>query len=117
MYIKTTRNAVGQEYYHLVESYWEDGKSRQRTLLSLGRAGEDKMDELLAAITKHKEVFSVLELSKRISVENTYFIGPLLVLERLFEVSGIDGVLRRLSNAHRKLDFDLRRAIFTMVAM
>lgn len=117
MYIRKTRNAVGQEYYHLVESYWEKGKSRQRTLMSLGRVGEDRLDELLAAISKHKDVFTVLELAKNISVEDTYILGPLLVLERLFEITGIDAVLRRLSRDHRKLGFDLRRAIFTMVAM
>jgi len=54
MFIKATTNSVGQTYYHLVESYRQNGKVKHRTLLSLGKAGEDRMDELLAAISKHK---------------------------------------------------------------
>jgi transposase len=116
MYIKVTKNSAGQEYYHLVESYWENGKSRQRTLLSLGRAGEDRMDELLAAISKHKEVFTTLELAKRVSVDSTYILGPLLLLERLFASSGIDTVLKMVADQHPRLGYDLRGVVFTMVA-
>lgn len=116
MYIKVTQNSAGQTYYHLVESYWEGGKSRQRTLLSLGRAGEDRMEEVVAAISKHKDVFTILELAKNISVQETFILGPLLVLERLFEKSGIDRVLADVSGKHPKLGFDLQRLVFTMVA-
>jgi transposase len=116
MYVKTTKNSAGQKYYHLVESYWEDGRSRQRTLMSLGKAGEDRMDDVVAAISKHKEVFTILEMAKSISVEDTYILGPLLVLERLFRDSGIDSVLSSVAAAHPKLGFDLRSLVFTMVA-
>lgn len=116
MYIKVTKNSVGQTYYHLVESYWEKGKSRQRTLLSLGRAGEDRMEEVVAAISKHKEVFTVLELAKSISVEETFILGPLLVLKRLFEKSGIEKVLGDVSGKHPQLGFDLQKLVFTMAA-
>lgn len=116
MYIKTTRNSAGQVYYHLVESYWENGKSRQRTLLALGRAGEERLEELLAAISKHKEVFSVLELAKKISIENTYILGPLLVLERLFEKNGVNAVLQQIQRKHPQLGFDLQKLCFSLVA-
>jgi transposase len=116
MYVKTTKNSAGQKYYHLVESYWEDGRSRQRTLMSLGKAGEDRMDDVVAAISKHKEVFTILEMAKSISVEDTYILGPLLILERLFRDSGIDSVLSSVAAAHPKLGFDLRSLVFTMVA-
>lgn len=116
MFIKETKNKAGQIYYHLVESYWKDGQSHQRTLLSLGKAGEDRLDELAEAISRHKEVFTVLELAKSISVENTYILGPLLVLQRLFDQSGIDCVLREAAIRHPKLEFDLRELVFTMIA-
>ncbi len=116
MYIKVTKNKAGQSYYHLVESYWENGRSRQRTLLSLGRAGEDRLEELAAAISRHKEVFTLLELTKSIDVEATFILGPLLLLERLFETSGIDDVLRRVQAQHPKLEVDVRKMVFTMVA-
>ena len=116
MFIKKTRNAAGQTYYHLVESYWADGQSRQRTLLALGREGEDRIDDLLTAVSKHRDVLTAAEMAKHITIENTYILGPLLVLDRLFENSGIDKVLGNVANRHPKLGFDLRQAVFTMAA-
>lgn len=116
VYIRTTTNQAKQKYFHLVESYREDGKVKQRTLMSLGRAGEDRMDDVISAISKHKEVLTLLDLAKNISVSDTFILGPLLVLERLFEQSGIDGILRRIAEKHPKLGFDLRELVFTMVA-
>ena len=116
MFIKATTNSAGQTYYHLVESYRQNGKVRHRTLLSLGKAGEDRMDELLAAISKHKEVLSMLELAKSIDVKDTYILGPLLVLERLFEESGINRILESIAASHSKLEIDLRGLVFTLAA-
>ncbi len=83
--------------------------------MSLGRAGEDRMEEVVAAISKHKEVFTLLELAKSVSVEDTYILGPLLVLERLFKTSGISDVLKSVADRHPKLGFDLMSLVFTMV--
>lgn len=116
VYIRTTTNQAGQEYYHLVESYREDGKVRQRTLMSLGRAGEDRMDDVISAIGKHKDVLTVLDLAKNISVSDTFILGPLLVLERMFEQSGIDRILTAIAKKHPKIEFDFRKLVFTMVA-
>lgn len=116
VYIRTTTNPAGQEYYHLVESYREDGKVRQRTLMSLGRAGEDRMDDVIAAIGKHRDVLTLIDLAKNISVQDTFILGPLLVLERLFEKSGINKILARLAEKHSKLGFDLKKLVFTMIA-
>ena len=116
MYIRTTTNQAGQEYFHLVESYRENGKVRQRTLMSLGRAGEDRMDEVISAIGKHKDVLTLLDLAKNISVTDTFILGPLLVLERMFEQSGINDVLTRIAKKHPKLGFDFKKLVFTMVA-
>ena len=115
MFIKTTRNKAGQTYYHLVESYWQDGQSHQRTLLSLGRAGDDKIDDLVAAVAKHRDMMTAVQLAKEIDIASTYILGPLLVLERLFETSGIDDVIMHVAKQHPKLEFDLKQAIFTMV--
>jgi transposase len=116
VYIKVTTNSAGQQYYHLVESYWENGKSRQRTLMALGRAGEDRMDEVIAAIGKHKEVLTILDLAENISVDETYILGPLLVLQRFFENTGIEQILKEISDKHPQLEFDLRNSVFTMLA-
>ena len=117
MFIKVTKNPAGQRYYHLVESYrGKDGKARQRTLLSLGRVEDDKLEELAAAIGRHKQLFTVLELAKQVSVSDTYILGPLLVLRRIFDNSGIDEVLRSVQEKHPRLGFDVRSLVFTMMA-
>ena len=116
MYIRTTTNSANQKYYHLVEAYRKDGKVRQRTLMSLGRAGEDRMDDVIGAIGKHKDVLTLIDLAKNISIQDTFILGPLLVLERMFEKTGIDKVLDKIAEKHPKLGFDLRKLVFTMVA-
>ena len=116
MFIKTTINSAGQTYYHLVESYRLNGKVKHRTLLSLGKAGEDRMDELIAALSKHKEILTLLELAKSVDVKDTYILGPLLVLERLFEKSGINHILKSITARHPKLELDLRGLVFTLAA-
>ena len=115
MYIKITKNQAGQAYYPLVESYRDCGKVRQRTLLSLGKVGEDRLDELIAAIARHRDVASWVEMAKRISVEDTYILGPLLAIRQMFARFGIDEVLSSLCRAHPKLEFDLARIVFTLV--
>ena len=117
MYIKITKNQAGQAYYHLVESYRDGGKVRQRTLLSLGKVGEDRLDELIAAIARHRDVASWVEMAKRISVEDTYILGPLLAVRQIFSRFGVDEVLSALVRAHPKLGFDLARIVFTLVVI
>lgn len=119
MYIKVTKNLAGQGYYHLVESYWNEGRSRQRTLLSLGRvgeSGEEKLDELAAAISKYRETLTITQLAKEISVDQTFILGPLLVLEKLFELTGINEAIAAISAEHPQLELDLRKTLFTIVA-
>lgn len=119
MYIKVTKNSAGQAYYHVVESYWSEGRSKQRTLLSLGRVGdegEQRLDELATAVSKYRDTLTITQLAKQISVEQTFILGPLLILEKLFELTGINEVLTEIVSKHPKLELDLRRTLFTIVA-
>jgi transposase len=115
MYIRITKNQRGHSYYHLVESYRENGKVRQRVLLSLGRVEENKLEELAKAINKHLEKTNIFDLAKEIDIESTYVLGPLLVLERMMEQLGITEILRKLNRDHKKLQFDFQKVIFTQV--
>src|SRR5436305_14749484 len=116
MYIRITTNRQGQAYYHLVESYRENGKVRQRTLLSLGRVGEDRLDDLIAAIGKHKDVISTLEAAKSVAIDDTYILGPLLVLQHMFTRFGIATLLDSIVHKHPRLEFNFPRIIFTLIA-
>ena len=88
MFIRITTNRNGQAYYHLVESYRDQGKVRQRTLLSLGKVGEDGLDKPIAAIGKHKDVLTAVEAAKSLDIEDTYILGPLLAVQHIFSLFG-----------------------------
>jgi len=93
MYIRVVKNSAGQAYYQVVESYWARGKTHQCLIMSLGRVGEDgekKLDELAAALSKYRDILTVTQIAKEISIDQTFVLGPLLILERLFEGLGID---------------------------
>jgi len=115
MFIKITKNKNGTAYYHLVESYRDEGKVKQRTLLSLGRVDEGKLEQLAEAISKHTDKLSVFNLAKDIDIKDTYILGPLLVLRRMMEELGISQCLSMLQGKHPKLQFDLEKVVFSQL--
>ena len=115
MFIRITKNKNGDAYYHLVESYREKGKVKQRTLLALGKAEEGKLEQLSSAISKYLDTIHVLDMAKHIDVKNAYIYGPLMVLERMMEELGINQVISGLVLKHQRLRFDMQKAVFTMI--
>jgi len=100
-------------YYHLVEAYRENGKVKQRTLMSLGRVEENKLEKLYEAISKHLETVDIFNLSKEIHISDTYILGPLLVLDRMLERLGIKEALQDILFQHHKLQFDFEKVVFS----
>ncbi|NJK85094.1 MAG: IS1634 family transposase [Bacteroidales bacterium] len=115
MYIKITKNQRGDAYYHLVEAYRQDGKVKQRTLMSLGRVEDNKLEELAAAISKHLESVNIFNLAKEIDISESYILGPLLVLERMMELLGIKSVLQDILLQHARIRFDFEKVVFTQL--
>jgi transposase len=115
MYIRITRNNQGQRYFHLVESCRVGGKPRQKVLLSLGRVENNQLDALARSIAKFTKQVKLVDLAKDVSVENTFLLGPLLVIEQLFEKTGLKDVLDWVSSSHQKLQFDLTKVILTLI--
>lgn len=115
MFIKITTNRKGQSYYHLVESYRDQGKVKQRTLLSLGKVGEDRLDDLVSAISRHKDVLTAMDAAKSLEIEDTYILGPLLILQHIFARFGIKLLLAKIADQHPQMKFDFQRIVFTMI--
>lgn len=115
MFIKITKNSRGIGYYHLVESFRENGKVRQRTLLSLGRLDEGNLEALADAISKYVETSFVFDIAKSIDIKNTYILGPLLVLERMMDLLGISNILKLITRRHKRLQFDFCKVVFTQI--
>ncbi len=115
MFIRKIKTPQGTDYFHLVESYREGGKVRQRTLLPLGRAGEGRLENLVEAVRRHSSFLTASELAKKLSIEKTFTLGPLLILEKLFETLGINQALEKLPKSGKAV-FDVRKVLFALVA-
>jgi transposase len=116
MFIRTVKNSLGQKYQQVVESYRnEEGKVRQRILLSLGKAEDGNAEKLLAVLAKNQNKLTAIGLADSISVSETFILGPLLMLASIFESTGINKILSRIQSEHEKLELDFKKIIFTLV--
>lgn len=116
MFLRKIKTPQGTTYLHLVESYREGQKVCQRTLLSLGKVGDGKFALLAEAIRRHTHWLTAEELSQKLDVKKTFILGPLLILQKLFEKLGINQVLEEILLLHPKINFDLKKILFTMVS-
>lgn len=115
MFIKTTKNSKGTAYYHLVESYRDGGKVKQRTLMSLGRVEDGRLEQLAAAISKHSDKLNLFDLAKDVDVRDTYYLGPLLVIQKMMDELGMHKCLTIIQKQHPKIEFDFPKVVFTQI--
>ena len=115
MFIKKTKNSRGQTYYHIAESYWKDGKSHHRTLMSLGRCKDSRLEDISRLISRHLDIISASELSKSIDVKDTFILGPLLIIDGLFKQLRLYELFSGLTKKHPKSQLDFVKLIFTLV--
>lgn len=107
-------------YLQLVESSWQDGRTHQRVLCTLGRydalTASGQLDALLASGSRLSETLSVLTAHKGGDLEATppTSIGPVLVFEKLWKETACQKVLERLLSG-RKFEFEVERAVFVTV--
>lgn len=107
-------------YLQIVENRWEDGRSRQRVLTTLGRLDalkeDGKLDALLESGARFADSLLVLAAHGRgeAPVIRRKRIGPSLVFERLWRQTGCREVIDKLL-ADRQFQFPVERAIFLEV--
>lgn len=107
-------------YLQIVENRWEQGKSKQRVIATLGRLDQltesGQLDALLQSGAKFSE--SILVLTAHREGESpaisTRRIGPALVFVRLWEELQIPQVIRRLLIG-RRLTLPVERILFLTV--
>lgn len=109
-----------RSYLQIVENRWEDGRSKQRVLTTLGRVDElvcsGQLDALLASGSRFSEKLMVLSAHDRgeLARLRVQRLGPALVFERLWRDSGCREVIEQLV-ADRKFEFPLERLVFLSV--
>lgn len=117
---KTQRNQDGsiRQYLQLVRSERINGKPRHTVLLRLGRIDpEDKnneLDQVIEALMKASERFTLLDLQKDLKAQWSKTYGPYLIFERLWQESGLADVLKD-EFKDSQTEFLIIEAVFNMV--
>jgi len=119
MFIRQKKSS-GHAYLQIVENRWEDGKVRQRVLLTLGREDELRssghLDALLASGSRFSEKMLLLSAFKegRLEAVAKRHTGAALVFGKLWAQTGCEAVVKRALEG-RQFGFDAERALFTTV--
>ena len=107
-------------YVQVVESYRDEGRPRQRVLLTLGSLNELRssghLDSLLASGSRLSETMLILTGHQRGELGSTPSrrFGSVLVFERLWRQTGCKEVIEKLVEG-RKFGFPMERAVFFTV--
>ena len=107
-------------YLQVVENLWENGRSKQGVIATLGRWGRlpetGYFDAMLASGAKFAESVMVLSVHRQDQTltTTTRRMGPALLFERLWQALGIAKVINRLL-AGRRFEFSVERAIWLAV--
>ena len=92
------------EYLQVVHGFREDGKVKQRVLMTLGRVGEDStydnIDSLMNSMQKFSFRSAVLSLRNPEISCLMKIVGPVMIFERLWKNLGIG---EAISQEARKL--------------
>jgi hypothetical protein len=115
-----TKTSGPRSYLQVVENRWENGRTRQRVIATLGRLDQlqqsGQLDALLASGARLSQ--SVLLVSAHaqghLPTITTRRIGPALLFQRLWQQTGCQRVIERLLDG-RHFEFDIERAIFLTV--
>ncbi|OYV74484.1 MAG: transposase [Deltaproteobacteria bacterium 21-66-5] len=119
MFIRRKKSG-GHAYLQVVENRWEDGKVRQRVLLTLGREDELRssghLDALLASGSRFSEKMFLLSAFQegRLEASAKRHTGPALVFGRLWAETGCEAVVKQALEG-RRFGFGVERALFTTV--
>ena len=115
-----TKTSGSRSYLQIAENRWEDGRTRQRVVATLGRLDplqqDGRLDALLASGARLSQ--SVLLLSAHVHGQlptiTTRRIGPALIFQRLWQQTGCQKAIEQLLEG-RRFECDVERAIFLTV--
>jgi hypothetical protein len=119
MFFRTKKSGT-RSYLQVVENRWENGRSRQRVVATLGRLDQlqesGQLDALLASGARlaHSSLVLSAHAKGQLPVIKTTHIGPALVFDRLWQQSGCQRVFKKLLS-RRRFEFDVERAVFLTV--
>lgn len=110
MFVRTVKvkNKDGnlQEYLRLVESYWEDGRSKQKVILSLGRKDllAPHLDSLIHIIRGEQPTPTPVLTPDQVRADQSACWGPMLVARKLWEELGLESILDACEGRQKRSD-------------
>lgn len=117
---QTFKNKDGttRTYLHLIETYREGKKVKQRFLANLGRIGDPQtsltVDRLMKKLNDYAEKQQVMEMGKDVLAESAKLYGPLVVFRHVWEKLQI-GRFLEAALCRGKAETEFHEAIFCMV--
>ncbi len=114
--VKTVKqNGRTYQYLTIIESYYDQGRTRQRVVANLGRLDQlgDGLDRLVVSLSKfcHKRLVAEDEINCHDAVP----WGPVLLSRHLWQQMQLDQTLQALCASHRRR-FDVSETAFVLVA-
>lgn len=109
-----------RSYVQIVENRWEQGRSRQSVLVTLGRVDElrasGQLDALLESGGRLSESLLVLSAHRRGEVPTVgrRLFGPVAIFERLWRETGCQAAVQSVGR-DRGYGFSVERAVFLTV--
>lgn len=108
MYLRTVKArgsaGVAHEYLRLVESYWQDGQAKQRTIANLGR--KDLLAPHLDALVRVLSGAAArpARRAEAVQAEQAACWGPMLVARALWRELGLEAILDARAGRRRRAD-------------
>lgn len=116
--VKTLQaNGRTYQYLHLVENRWENGKTRQHIIGSLGRLDEllanGDLERVITQLVEHCPTVRLLRAKAdgALQVHSDKLWGPVLVFNRLWEELGLRDLLAQFAS-RKRFDFNFERMVF-----
>lgn len=116
--IKKYKDYPGRSYLQVVESYREEGKVRNRTVLNLGRFDNgdalSSVNNLLNILLPYSDQLNLCSVEKDIVPKQSKQWGPLLIFQKLWKEVGVEKILKNSFDEIQSF-YDIERAVFNMV--
>ena len=110
MYLRTVKvrgsTGVTHEYLRLIESYWEDGQAKQRTVVNLGRKDllAPHLDALVRVLGGERAAGAAALRAEDVQAEHAACWGPMLVARTLWRELGLDAIFDACEGRRRRPD-------------
>jgi len=110
MFLRTVKvkdkDGVPRDYLRLVESYWEDGRSKQKVIISLGRKDllVPHLDSLIRVLSGKDSGWSLSQAEQTVRADQSASWGIVLLVRHLWKELGLEEILDECESKSKRTD-------------